>query len=273
MGSPGPANSSHLITTGYQFGREFSCIGRDNSELRRFANLGKHHLMSVPGWLAARLWPGDMEACGIIGHAGSMTSGIGCLGSSNGYGGDWRNTAIIGGPWESDVSLATGFFKIADIAVERWQAGRRKRRDRDPDHLQLRAWHRTGPEGGDPRGRRVPARRWRCGSRHPDRQDWRVDVGDPFDRAVGRPVDEIARPAPTRAGSAAPAETLDVLGKLHVLDEHGQAFRYSAVKTGLRGARVLERVRPSEQRFDIVAVAEAAFWTTTPPTKPRCGTL
>jgi hypothetical protein len=42
-----------------------------------------------------------------------------------------------------------------------------------------------------------------------------------------------------------------------VLDDHGQAFRYSATRTGPRGARVLERVRPGEQRFDIVAVAEA----------------
>jgi hypothetical protein len=42
-----------------------------------------------------------------------------------------------------------------------------------------------------------------------------------------------------------------------VLDQHGQAFRYSTEKTGPRGARVLERVRPGEQHFDIVAVAEA----------------
>jgi hypothetical protein len=41
------------------------------------------------------------------------------------------------------------------------------------------------------------------------------------------------------------------------VDVHGQAFRYSSVKTGPRGGRVLERVRPGEQRFDIVAVAEA----------------
>jgi hypothetical protein len=58
-------------------------------------------------------------------------------------------------------------------------------------------------------------------------------------------------------GQQLPAETRDVLTKLHVLDQHGQAFRYSAVKTGPSGARVLERVRPGEQRFDIVAVAEA----------------
>jgi hypothetical protein len=58
-------------------------------------------------------------------------------------------------------------------------------------------------------------------------------------------------------GQQLPAQTLEVLGKLHVLDHHGQAFRYSAVKAGSRGARVLEQVRPGEQRFSIVAVAEA----------------
>lgn len=42
-----------------------------------------------------------------------------------------------------------------------------------------------------------------------------------------------------------------------VLDHDGQAFLYSAVKVGPRGARVLERVRPGQQSFDIVAVAEA----------------
>lgn len=54
-----------------------------------------------------------------------------------------------------------------------------------------------------------------------------------------------------------PAETLEVLKKLHVLDHRGEAFRYSAVKTGSGDVRVLERVRLGQQRFDIVAVAEA----------------
>jgi hypothetical protein len=44
-----------------------------------------------------------------------------------------------------------------------------------------------------------------------------------------------------------------------VLDEHGQACRYSAVKTRSDKARRLERVRPGEQHFDIVAVAEALY--------------
>lgn len=52
-------------------------------------------------------------------------------------------------------------------------------------------------------------------------------------------------------------ETLDVLGKLHTLDQNGHAFRYSAVKTGLRGRRVLEQVRPGQQQFDLVAISEA----------------
>ena len=54
-----------------------------------------------------------------------MAPSIGSLVSPDADGGDWRNTAIIGGPWESDSSLAIGFFDIADTAVERWKAGRR----------------------------------------------------------------------------------------------------------------------------------------------------
>jgi hypothetical protein len=41
-----------------------------------------------------------------------------------------------------------------------------------------------------------------------------------------------------------------------VLDDRRQTFRYSAMKTGPHGARVLEQVRPGQQHFDIVAVAE-----------------
>src|ERR1019366_3578311 len=54
-----------------------------------------------------------------------MAPGIDSLVSSDEDGGDSRNTAIIGGVWESDGSLAMGFFEIADTAVERWKAGRR----------------------------------------------------------------------------------------------------------------------------------------------------
>ena len=49
-----------------------------------------------------------------------MTPGIDSLVSSESD--DWRNTAIIGGPWESDGSLAMGFFEIADAS--QWSGGR-----------------------------------------------------------------------------------------------------------------------------------------------------
>ena len=58
-------------------------------------------------------------------------------------------------------------------------------------------------------------------------------------------------------GQELPGPTREVLRKLHVLGHDGQAFRYSMVKTGQQGQRVLVRVRPGEQQFDLVAVAEA----------------
>jgi hypothetical protein len=67
----------------------------------------------------------EVKGCGIIGHAGQMAPSIGSLVSPDANRRDRRDTAFIGGPWESDGSLAIGFFDIADIAVERWKAGHR----------------------------------------------------------------------------------------------------------------------------------------------------
>jgi hypothetical protein len=52
---------------------------------------------------------------------------------------------------------------------------------------------------------------------------------------------------------------VDVLRKLHLLDETGQAFRYAAVKagTGPRRQRVLQQARPGQEHFDMMAVADA----------------
>lgn len=66
-----------------------------------------------------------VEAAAILGHPEQVTSGIDSLLSADAGDGDWRNTAIIGGPWENDSSLAFGFFELADAAVERWKAGHR----------------------------------------------------------------------------------------------------------------------------------------------------
>ena len=66
-----------------------------------------------------------MEAYGLAGHARSMAPVIDSLISSASDGDDWRNTAVIGGPFESDSSLALGIFDLAETAVERWKAGHR----------------------------------------------------------------------------------------------------------------------------------------------------
>jgi hypothetical protein len=198
-----------------------------------------------------------VEACSTFGHAGSVPPNIDSLVSPDADGDDWRHTAIIGGPWESDGSLAMGFFAIADIAVERWKAGRRN----DAIVIPIIYNYRHGIELALKVGIREAAtclrddgvadshvqadkvEQWMSGTH---------SIGQLVNRLTGL-LDELD----LGPGQQLPAETLDILGKLHVLDDHGQAFRYSAVKTGPRGAPVLERVRPGEQRFDIVAIAEA----------------
>jgi hypothetical protein len=65
------------------------------------------------------------DSGGSIGHAERVTPDIDSLVSADTNGGNWRSTAIIGGPWENDGSLAFGFFELADAAVERWKAGHR----------------------------------------------------------------------------------------------------------------------------------------------------
>jgi hypothetical protein len=184
-----------------------------------------------------------------------MTPGIDYLVSSESD--DWRNTAIIGGPWESDGSLAMGFFEIANIAVERWKAGRRN----DAIVIPIIYNYRHGIELALKEGIRQAAACLRDdgiedpGVRVDEVNNW-VSATHSIKELVNR-LTELLDQLDLGPDQQLPAETRDVLTKLHVLDQHGQAFRYSAVKTGPHGARVLERVRPGEQRFDIVAVAEA----------------
>jgi hypothetical protein len=184
-----------------------------------------------------------------------MTPGIDSLVSSDGD--DWRNTAIIGGPWESDGSLAMGFFEIANIAVERWKAGRRN----DAIVIPIIYNYRHGIELALKEEIRQAAACLRDdgvadpGVQVKEVNNW-VSATHSIEELVNR-LTELIDQLDLGPGQQLPAETRDVLTKLHVLDQHGQAFRYSAVKTGPRGARALERVRPGQQRFDIVAVAEA----------------
>jgi hypothetical protein len=186
-----------------------------------------------------------------------VTPGIDSLLSADADDGDWRNTAIIGGPWESDGSLAFGFFELADAAVERWKAGHRN----DAIVIPIIYNYRHGIELALKEGIREAAACLRGdGVAGRDVQAGELDQWMSTTHSIEQLVNRLTRllgQLQLGPGQQLPAETRDVLGKLHVLDHHGQAFRYSAVKTGSGGARVLERVRPGEQRFDIVAVAEA----------------
>jgi len=198
-----------------------------------------------------------MEACGIIGHAGAVTPGIDSLVSPSANGGDLRNTAFIGGPLENDSSLALGFFDIADTAVERWNAGHRNDAILIP--IIYNYWH--GIELALKEGIREAAACLRGDGVadlyvQADEVDRWMSATHSIEQLVNR-LTRLLGQLQLGPGQQLPAETEDVLGKLHVLDHHGQAFRYSSVWTGSRGGRVLERVRPGEQRFDSMAVAEA----------------
>jgi hypothetical protein len=186
-----------------------------------------------------------------------MTPGIDSLIPADADDGDWRSTAIIGGPWESDGSLALGFFELADIAVERWKAGHRN----DAIVIPVIYNYRHGIELALKEEIREAATCLRRdGVTGPDAQAGAVDQWLSDIHSIEKLVDRLTKllgQLKLGPGQQLPAETLDVLRKLHVLDHNGQAFRYSAVKTGPHGQRVLERVRPGQQQFDLVAVAEA----------------
>ncbi len=150
-----------------------------------------------------------------------------------------------------------GFFEIANIAVERWKAGRHN----DAIVIPIIYNYRHGIELALKEEIRQAAACLRGdgiadpGVRVDEINNW-VSATHSIEELVNR-LTELIDQLDLGPGQQLPAETRDVLTKLHVLDQHGQAFPYSAVKTGPRGARVLERVRPGEQRFDIMAVAEA----------------
>ena len=187
-----------------------------------------------------------------------MAQSIGSLASFGADGWDWRGTAYAGGPWESDGSLSLGFFDIADAAVERWKAGRRN----DGIVIPIIYNYRHGVELTLKEGIRAAGACVRDdGSADAAVQAGEVDKWLSGTHSIGKLVNRLSSllgRLHLGTGNELPAETLYVLGKLHMLDQHGQAFRYSAVKTGAPdGERILERIRPGEERFDLIAVAEA----------------
>jgi len=169
---------------------------------------------------------------------------------------DWRNTAIIGGPLEGDATLAMGYLEAGDILVEHWKSGRRY----DGLAVPILANYRHGIELALKDAIRDTAAclrddGWDEPELLPDAVNDELSkthsigrltttLSDYLDRLRLRPEDHL------------PAETLEVLGSLHLLDESGQALRYSKVKTGKGKQAKLIRARPDERYFDLVGVAE-----------------
>jgi hypothetical protein len=153
--------------------------------------------------------------------------------------------------------MAFGFFELADAAVERWKAGHRN----DAVVIPIIYNYRHGIElalKAEIREAAECLRRGGVTGPHVDTDEvdhW-MSATHSIEQLVSR-LTRLLQELQLGPGQEIPAETLEVLGKLHVLDQHGQAFRYSAVKTGPRGRRVLQQVRPDQQEFDLVAVAEA----------------
>jgi hypothetical protein len=197
------------------------------------------------------------RACGIGGHDGPVTAGIGSLASSGANAPDWRDTAVVGGPWENDGSMAFGFLTLADEAVERWKAGHRN----DAVVVPIIYNYRHGIELALKDAIREAAVCLRrdgviCSDTQADEVGKWLSATHSIEQLADRLTGLLGQ-LKLGPDQQFPAETLDVLRTLHVLDRSGQAFRYPAVKTGPRNARVLEPVRPGQEHFDLVAVAEA----------------
>jgi len=147
-------------------------------------------------------------------------------------GGDWRNTAIIGGRGENDSVLAMGFLEAAGILVDHWKA----RRPNDLLALPILALYRHAIELGLKDGIRAAAACLRAdGAGESDLQPEAVENRLSGTHSVGKLVAELntcLSRLELGPDNQLPADTIEVLNSLHLLDQSGQTFRYSTVKTG-----------------------------------------
>jgi hypothetical protein len=201
-----------------------------------------------------------VEGARAIGHAGPVTSSIDSLAPSATATLQWDNTAVAGGPWETDAALARGFLDVADAAVEHWKAGNPSTAMAIP----IIANYRHGIELALKAETRRAARCLRRdGDDEPavqaDRVDQELSVTHSIGRLADRLTEFLGRLKLGPADQRLPPDTLGVLRRLHLLDETGQAFRYAAVKvgTGPRRQVVLQQARPGQEHFDMMAVADA----------------
>jgi hypothetical protein len=166
-----------------------------------------------------------VEAAATPGHPGQVTPGIDSLLPSGADDGDRRNTAIIGGAWESDSSSAFRFFELADAAVERWKAGHRNGAIVIPIIYNCRHGIELALKE-EIRAASTCLRR--DGVTRPDAQADEVDQWLSDTHSIEQLVNRLTKllgQLKLWPRQQLPAETLDVLRRLHVLDHNGQAFR------------------------------------------------
>jgi hypothetical protein len=188
-----------------------------------------------------------------------VTSGIDSLAPSAAAGLYWGNTVVAGGPWETGAALARGFLDVADAAMEHWKAGHPSTAMAIP----VIANYRHGIELALKAEIREAARCLRRdGDDDPaiqaDQVDQQLSATHSIGRLAARLTEFLGR-LKLGPDQQLPVGALHVLRKLHLLDETGQAFRYAAVKAGAgpRRQRVLQQVRPGQEHFDMMAVADA----------------
>ncbi|MFI6290032.1 hypothetical protein ACIBEJ_00515 [Nonomuraea sp. NPDC050790] len=169
---------------------------------------------------------------------------------------DWRAIAVLGFA-EDDAALAEGYFDAAEIIVDAWKAGNHN----DLLAIPILALYRHGIELALKAGIREAACRLRVdghddASLDPGAVDKRLAgthcIGDLVVELTGY-LDRLMLFSVKKL----PADALEVLNSLHLLDKTGQAFRYATVKSGKGKAAVLVPARPDQKHVDILAVSAA----------------
>ena len=161
-----------------------------------------------------------------------MTPDINSLLTSSAGDGEWCNTAIVGGPWEDDGSLAMGFFELADAAVRWWRAGHRN----DAIAIPIIYNYRHGIELAlKEEIREAAACLRRDGIKDPGTQADKLDQWLSDTHSIGKLVNQLTKLLSRfnlGESQEIPDETLDILRKLHVIDLEG---RHSAIQARRRG--------------------------------------
>lgn len=174
-----------------------------------------------------------------------------------GGGGDWRQTVLVGGSWETDGTLAASYLEAAQILAE--HAATRHRNDLIA--LPALNLYRHAIELALKDAIRATAESLRReGTDDPELDAERLNLQLTRSHSIGGLAD-ILSTLLERLGLGAeqqlPARTLEILKGLHLLDSTGQAFRYSTVKEGSGRRAVLVPARPDLDHFDLSAAAAA----------------